>query len=332
MLPPPEPGTLAWYLAQFQADSLSQGRTAGTIYAYGSKMKPLLALGLAPHEITTDHLRPLLTGKPATRGTMRGMMRAFLQYLVTQGVIETNPAERLPRITVEPPNRKPLSADEVKALYAAALARDERAGHRAPTYRLIVLLLLQGLRRKEVVGIRWSDVHWDEGRIDVPETKGRRAHPAIPLGPDLRLALEEEPRSKPSDRLIRSSRLVYYRIKMLAADTGIERLHPHLLRHTWASTWLMEGGSPLALQQLGGWNSPIMIERYTRTVQAQAALDRGHEMNISGRMLSRNQETEIPAGLLDADDDLAAALADPKTRAMLSAFVQALKGGHDATA
>lgn len=36
----------------------------------------------------------------------------------------------------------------------------------------------------------------------------------------------------------------------------------HGLRHTWASHWMMNGGSLFKLQQIGGWRSPQLVQRY----------------------------------------------------------------------
>lgn len=50
---------------------------------------------------------------------------------------------------------------------------------------------------------------------------------------------------------------------------GIKDFRWHDLRHTWAS-WHVQAGTPLyALQELGGWGSPEMVQRY-------AHLDSGH--------------------------------------------------------
>ena len=44
---------------------------------------------------------------------------------------------------------------------------------------------------------------------------------------------------------------------------GIENFRWHDLRHTWAS-WHVQAGTPLhVLQELGGWETPAMVRRYT---------------------------------------------------------------------
>lgn len=43
---------------------------------------------------------------------------------------------------------------------------------------------------------------------------------------------------------------------------GIENFRWHDLRHTWAS-WLAQKGVPLSdIQEMGGWETPAMVQRY----------------------------------------------------------------------
>jgi integrase len=43
---------------------------------------------------------------------------------------------------------------------------------------------------------------------------------------------------------------------------GIENFRWHDLRHTWSSWHIQESTPPHVLQELGGWASPVMVQKY----------------------------------------------------------------------
>ena len=127
--------------------------------------------------------------------------------------------------------------------------------------------LATGLRWGELCRALPSDVHGDV--LHVSRTKTGRVR-RIPVSP----AIREELRAK-------TGRLVPF----LEADpgsfnwharrlSGVERFHPHMMRHTFACQWLENGGSLPALQQVLGHSSIATTQRYARlgddVVQEQA--------------------------------------------------------------
>lgn len=50
--------------------------------------------------------------------------------------------------------------------------------------------------------------------------------------------------------------------------TKIDRLHPHILRHTFATKYLMNGGDIFSLQQILGHTSLEMVRRYSHLASA----------------------------------------------------------------
>jgi integrase len=59
----------------------------------------------------------------------------------------------------------------------------------------------------------------------------------------------------------------------LGKAAGIEDLHPHALRHTFAHRWLAGGGQERDLMHLAGWRSDAMLQVYARST----AVERAHE-------------------------------------------------------
>jgi len=67
------------------------------------------------------------------------------------------------------------------------------------------------------------------------------------------------------------------RLKVRGARAGIEDLHPHRFRHTFAHDYLMAGGQERDLKRLAGWSSDVMLERYGASAadaRAKAAAQR----------------------------------------------------------
>ncbi|MET9260814.1 site-specific integrase [Amycolatopsis sp. NPDC004079] len=121
-------------------------------------------------------------GRPVTAGTLQRIqatLRAALNAAVRRGLIERNPARfvelprhRRPHAVVWTPPRVALwraTGDRPRvavwtAAQTAAFLREIR-GHRL--YPLFHLLALVGLRRGEVIGLRWSDVDLEGGYLTV---------------------------------------------------------------------------------------------------------------------------------------------------------------------
>ena len=66
---------------------------------------------------------------------------------------------------------------------------------------------------------------------------------------------------------------VYQTVDERSRLAGIEHLHPHRFRHTFAHQWLDEGGQKVDLMHLAGWQSRLMLQKYG----ASAADERARE-------------------------------------------------------
>lgn len=62
--------------------------------------------------------------------------------------------------------------------------------------------------------------------------------------------------------------------RRLKARSGVTRLHPHLLRHTFGQHAISEGADPTLVQDMLGHKTASMTTRYTRSVRAAAAAAR----------------------------------------------------------
>lgn len=206
---------------------------------------------------------------------IRGL-RAFLRYLYENDLIEIDICSRfrLPKCTRNVIDV--LSDEEIHRVYRA-LEGDSLLQIRN---RLIVSLMLDsGLRRHEVVSLTVGDVHLND-RYLIVLGKGDKQR-FVPFGKTSALYLEQYlsivyPNIdnidfrmpliiKVSDfgehEAITDTTLKQF-FRGLKVRTGIKRLKAHLLRHTFATRYLENGGNIYALQAILGHTSLEMVKRY----------------------------------------------------------------------
>jgi len=127
--------------------------------------------------------------------------------------------------------------------------------------------LATGLRAANVTGLQWKQVDLDRQRawIHPDQAKARKAI-AVPLNTDAMALVRKQAGKHPTfvfsihgNPIKQVSTKAWYAALERA---GIEDFRWHDLRHCWAS-WHVQNGTPLfALQELGGWESPEMVQRY----------------------------------------------------------------------
>ena len=181
---------------------------------------------------------------------------------------------RAPRIKDEP--RRALSDDELLRLLAHA--GEGETGHRDRT--IVLTLLVCGIRRGELCGLRLGDVDLHERRLHVrgATSKSGEARDVtlhLEAAKELDVYINDVRRGEqdPDAPLFtdRSGnaltgngvRKLFDRLKVA---TGIDDLCAHMLRHTWATNYHRSAsGSRFDLQTEGGWRTGRMVERYTKS-------------------------------------------------------------------
>jgi site-specific recombinase XerD len=286
-------------LRTFDRDLLRRGAAERTRHAYGADLGRLAAWsgsqGLAPADVDYQALRryaaSLSSGGAGPRTVARKLaaIRSFYRTMVEHGEAKANPADLLAAPKRPQPLPRTLKAVEVARLLdripaTTPLELRDRA--------LFELAYACGLRSEELVDLDLSSIDFDAEQVRV-EGKGSKTR-FVPVGePALRavtrylergrppLAGEaEEPAlllSKSGRRLSTSD--VRRRLRVWARHAAHQgAVHPHALRHSFA-THLLEGGADLrAIQELLGHASVSTTQVYTRVESARlrAAYSRSH--------------------------------------------------------
>lgn len=244
--------------------------------------KRLASLGLVQSAHITDYLNYLAQKPVSARSQARALvsLRGFFRHLRVHQEIEQDPTALvdLPKTGKKLPQT--LQADEVLRLLAAPGLKTPRGMRDAA---MLELLYATGLRVSELVALKHSDLHLEEGFVSTIG-KGRKQR-IVPLGEVARTALEnylEQGRPaiirkrqsvflfvNPSGR--RLSRQGFWKIiQRYARTAGITgSISPHTLRHSFA-THLVEGGADLrAVQAMLGHSSMATTQIYTHLSKAR---------------------------------------------------------------
>ena len=84
----------------------------------------------------------------------------------------------------------------------------------------------------------------------------------MPISPVLRPVLERAFEERINDFVIDHSNGVWSPLKKLASDLGIEGLHPHVFRHTWATQAVLRGVPLKKVAMFLGDKEKTVIENY----------------------------------------------------------------------
>lgn len=210
-----------------------------------------------------------LSGRTLAR--MLSAWRALYGFLARDFGLAHNPCHgvRPPRSEKRLPNA--LTADDARRL--VEIDADDFLGMRDRA--LLELLYSSGLRLSEVVALDWSLLDWDEGTVRVTgkgtKTRlvpaGRKALEALRAWQRCSAALPaRDPQAVFLNRRGRrlSARSVQLRVRRagLAQELGL-RVHPHALRHSFASHVLQSSGDLRAVQEMLGHASISTTQVYT---------------------------------------------------------------------
>ncbi|MFC2079179.1 tyrosine-type recombinase/integrase [Candidatus Bipolaricaulota bacterium] len=199
-----------------------------------------------------------------SRGTIRVRMRSvrvFANFLEREGLVEVSPMTgvEIPRVPQSMP--KILTSQEIQKLLRAAKSG---TWYGIRNHAMLATFLDSGLRLSELINLNVSDVDLHSQSILVRNGKGskdRQVYIGRTLARSLRRWAEARPYGHAANAYFSTrdgrrldKRNVARIIERIAvrARLGDRRIHPHLLRHTFATHFIKNGGDPFSLQRLLG--------------------------------------------------------------------------------
>lgn len=229
-----------------------------------------------PASITTDDIRGYLAEistrlRPNSVQTYSNVLRSFFSWLQTEGQLEKNPMLKIKSHRVDRKStRKPLTSRELERVRRACRVPRERA--------LLELMVSTGCRVSEISALRRDSVNCQTHSLTVTG-KGSKTRMVL-FSARAELALEEYLSDAPDSEYVFSGKdgralciaVIQKAMHTLGVCAGISgKLHPHRLRHTFASMALNRGMDLAVLQLLLGHESADTTEIYAKLSPATVA-------------------------------------------------------------
>lgn len=246
------------YLGAKRIDGLSQRTLANykyTLEMFMDRVKKPVS------KISTDDIRTYITYLSEVRGlretslqTHINTLRAFFGWLLVEEKIKKNPMLKIHSLKIDKKKaRTALSAEELERL------RDACEGYREKA--LVEFLVSTGCRLSEVAALNFDNLNFADRSVTV-HGKGDKDR-LVYFSVRARLMLQEyKAERKGGEGLFVSSKTPYLPLKPRAIQRIIHaiseraglagRVHPHLLRHTFATMALNSGMDVTAIQRLLG--------------------------------------------------------------------------------
>jgi site-specific recombinase XerD len=224
---------------------------------------------------------------PVTVADRYILLRAFYNFLVQYDYLTESPLRNIKKPKVPKKHARTFTNNEVEAILNY-FDKDTFTGYR--NYTIMCILFSTGMRKSELLGLTVLDVHLDENIVTVLG-KGNKTR-EIPIGNVLRKVLKKYLRDrgelltelsapftpkllighKGEPLTIHGLDTVFRQLKLNLSIPKV-RLSPHTWRHTFAKTFLLNGGDIFSLQRMLGHEdistTQIYVDYTTQELKVQ---------------------------------------------------------------
>lgn len=204
--------------------------------------------------------RRLKSVAPGTVIRELGLVQHIFEFARTEWSIPVaNPVKPIKKPKPPKHRERRLNAGELEKLLNAC--QQSRNKYLSPMLRLAVAT---GMRRSELVRLKWRDINYNDCTLHIPLTKTDEPR-TIPLSSQARLVLLDVALhwTEGDNVFPTTSEAVKLAWKRLTQRAGINGLHFHDLRHEAVTSFFERGLSVPEVALISGHKDPRMLFRYT---------------------------------------------------------------------
>ncbi len=253
------------YLEYSKANKKSYEReitsTKALLSFFAGKALQQITIGLVERYKSERQRENTRYGRPPSKATINREL-ACLKHMFTKaiewGLVSSNPLRKVKLLPEKLNKLRVLYDEEFQKLYNPS----------AEFLKLILIVAVNtGMRRSEILNLRWEDINFKEGYIAVRESKNNDSR-IIPMNKVLMETVKSVKSNGTSEYLFvhdHGAPVKSFKKGFWAAlrRSGIEKCRFHDLRHTFASRLVMAGVDMVTVQKLMGHKDITMTKRYS---------------------------------------------------------------------